>query len=158
MNIIIEGTDGVGKTTLVQKLKEYYKTDSLRCTYKDPKNASFYSTLLDKTNCIYDRLFLSEIVYPTLFNRKCQLRWTEVLALLEKCKHNKIKIFILDTDTDEVLTRINNRGQEHPLIIENIDMLRTEFKKIADLFSIEIIDTSKISFEEIVRKVDKYNE
>lgn len=158
MNIIIEGCDGVGKTTLVNKLKEYYNIDSIRLSYKDPKDYNFYSRILEKTDCIFDRHFLSEIVYSIIFERQCELNRVELTKLYNQVVGSSIPIFILDTDTSEILRRINERGNEHQTIINNIDDIRLYFHQIAKLFDIEIIDTSKISFEEIIGKVENYNE
>lgn len=158
MTIIIDGPDGAGKTTLVKKLKEYYNIDSVRFTYKDPKNFNFYNTFLEKVDCIYDRNFLSELVYPKIFGRTCQLDELDTQLLLNKCKQLNIKIFILITDTEELLNRILTRGGEHQNIIDNIDWLRTEFINLGNKYNIEIIDTSKITFEEIIRKVENNEE
>lgn len=158
MNIIIEGPDGVGKSTLVKKLKEYYNIDSIRLSYKDPKDLNFYSRLLEKTDCIFDRQFLSEIVYSPIFGRVCQLTEEDVTLLYNKTKKLNIPIFILELPTDELLDRINKRGKEHINIINNLQKICDSFKDLSIKFNIEVINTSKISFEEIIKKVEKYNE
>lgn len=158
MNIIIEGPDGVGKTTLVRKLKEHYNIDSIRLSYKDPKDYNFYSTILEKTDCIFDRQFLSELVYPDIFNRECQLSFIDVCRLLTLCEDKKIKIFILDVETDIINERLLTRGNEHQNILDNITLLRNKFNELSKIHDIEIIDTTKISFEDIIKKVDEYNE
>lgn len=154
MNLIIEGPDGVGKSTLVKQLKEYYKIDSIRLSYKDPKDANFYSRLLEKTDCIFDRQFLSEVVYAPIFGRECQLSWDDVCNLYAKTQELNIKTLILDTDTEEILSRINKRGDEFEEVKNNINELRIRFNFLAKYFNIEVIDTSKMSFEEIIRKVE----
>lgn len=158
MNIIIEGCDGVGKTTLVTKLKEYYNVDSIRLSYKDPKDYNFYSRILEKTDCIFDRHFLSEIVYSIIFERECELNNEELNKLYKQTIFSNIPILILDTDTSEILRRLDERGNEHQTIVDNIDRIRKYFKKLSEACNIEIIDTSKISFEDIIRKVENYNE
>lgn len=158
MNIIIEGPDGVGKTTLVNKLKEYYNIDSIRLSYKDPKDLNFYSRVLEKSDCIFDRQFLSEIVYSSLFNRECQLDKHDIATLYNKTQVLNIPIFILDTEESEIINRLESRGGEHPTIVNNISTLREHFALIADTFGIEIIDTSKTTFEDIIRKVEEYSE
>ncbi len=158
MNIIIEGPDGVGKSTLVKKLKEYYNIDSIRLSYKDPKDYNFYSRILEKTDCIFDRQFISEIVYSPIFGRVCQLNNIEIKNLLNKTKALKIPIFILNTETPELLNRLITRGGEHQVIIDNIEKIQNEFIKLSKEYNIEVIDTSKISFEDIIKKVEAYNE
>ena len=158
MNIIIEGPDGVGKSTLVTKLKEHYNIDSIRLSYKDPKDINFYGRILEKTDCIFDRQFLSEIVYAPIFGRECQLSWGDVCELHKKTKDLGIKIFILDADIDEILHRINKRGDEFEEVKNNINNLRLKFLYLAEVLNIEIIDTSKIEFEDIIRKVEEYRE
>lgn len=155
MNIIIEGPDGVGKSTLVEKLKQHYNIDSIRLSYKDPKDFNFYDRILEKTDCIFDRHFLSEIVYSKLFRRGCELSWDETVELFNKTQDLNIPIFILDTDKEEILKRFKMRPEkENQTIIDNISYLQTEFDILATMFGIEVIDTTKVSFNEIIRKVE----
>lgn len=154
MNIILDGPDGVGKTTLVNKLKEHYNIDSIRMSYKDPKDFNFYSRLLEKTDCIFDRQFLSELVYAPLFERECQLTIKDVNELFTKIQELQIPIFILDADKDVIIERLLNRGGEHATILKSISYLKEQFKILATVYNIEIIDTSKMTFEDILRKVE----
>ena len=158
MNIIIEGPDGVGKTTLVNKLKEHYGVDSIRLSYKDPTDYDFYTRIMEKTDCIFDRHFLSEIVYSKLFGRESEIGYEETTKLLSQAQNLSIPIFILDCDEKEILNRLKIRGGEHELIVNNIDYLRHSFFVLGACYGIETIDTTKVSFEEIIRRVEKYRE
>lgn len=158
MNIIIEGCDGVGKTTLVNKLKKYYGVDSIRLSYKDPTDFEFYDRIMEKSDCIFDRHFLSEIVYSKLFKRDSVIDSENSQKLLDKAQKLNIPIFILDTDKRVILDRLLARGTEHGTILNNISYLQDSFYTLSTLYGIEIIDTTKVSFEEIVRKVENYRE
>lgn len=154
MNIIIEGCDGVGKSTLVEKLKKHYKVDSIRLSYKDPKDYNFYSRILDKTDCIFDRSFLSELVYSPVFGRECQLTEDEVSSLYLQAQ--KMKIFILNTDTDEIYRRLYRRGDEHYEIMKNIENIQQRFIELSETFNIEVIDTSKMTLQDVIERVDSH--
>lgn len=156
MTLIIEGCDGTGKTTLVNQLKKHYNIDSLRLTYNDPKDYNFYSRLLEKTNCIFDRHFLSEIVYANIFNRRCELTANEISELLIKMKKLNIKCFILTTDILEIQNRLNERGTEEIEVLNNIINIQSHFIQLADMFNIEIIDTTKITVPEIIERINDY--
>jgi thymidylate kinase len=158
MNIIIEGCDGVGKTTLVNKLKKYYGVDSIRLSYKDPTDFEFYDRILEKSDCIFDRHFLSEIVYSKLFNRESVIDFENTEKLLNKAHELNIPIFILDTDKSIILDRLLARGTEHGTILNNVSYLQDSFYTLSTLYGIEIIDTTKVSFEEIIGKVEAYRE
>ena len=158
MTIIIDGPDGAGKTTLVKALKEYYNCDSVRLTYNDPKDFNFYDRLLEKTECIFDRHFLSEVVYASIFGRPCQLEWHDICNLYEKVKALNIKLFILDTTNEEILRRLEVRGGEHQEIIDNMKTIQARFRRLAKRLEIDIIDTSKVSFEDIIAKIGDRDE
>lgn len=155
ITIIIEGCDGTGKTTLIKKLKSFYGIDSIRLTYRDPKDFNFYYRLLEKTDCIFDRNFLSEVVYADIFNRKCELNTELVELLINKVHKLKIPIFILDTDLDTICKRLLQRGDEEEEVLTNITIIKKRFIELAQLYNIEVIDTTKVSFKEIIKKIQK---
>lgn len=151
MEIIIEGCDGVGKTTLVNKIKKHYNIDSMHLTSKDPHNFRFYKELLNKKDVIYDRHFIGEIIYSKIFNRKCCLSNCQFEKLLKYCKKNNIKIIILTTSDTTIYERLYERGSEHPKILQNINNINKQFKDIAKKYNILLIDTLEITTRRIYK-------
>lgn len=149
MEIIIEGCDGVGKTTLVNKLKKHYNIDSMHITSKDPNNYKFYKQLLLKKQVVYDRHFIGEMIYPSIFDRKQKLNNKQFKKLLACCNKNKVKILILTTDVDTILERLNERGNEHEKIIDNIEIINSLFLRYSQMYNIKVIDTTKINMREL---------
>ena len=151
MEIIIEGCDGVGKTTLVNKLKKHYNIDSMHITSKDPNNYKFYKQLLKKKDIIYDRHFIGEMIYPSIFNRKQKLSNHKFKKLLKYCRKHNIKIIILTTSDSIISQRLYERGNEHIKILQNIHDINLQFKNIAKKYNIEIIDTLEVNTRTIYK-------
>jgi len=102
MLCIIEGSDKAGKSTLAKHLSEVF---GLKCTHlsKPKTNDSFkeYSDMINniKGPMIYDRSFLSEYVYATLWRGGCkitndQFRELEHKIVL-KAHELKLQIFVI---------------------------------------------------------------
>lgn len=95
--LIIEGIDGVGKTTLVEYLQSFgmkkYHFDY------DAKNMDLLSKymkvlLSDNTELVLDRSFISEMVYGPVIRNKCKLSIEDYTKLLIAYKNTGAKIFI----------------------------------------------------------------
>lgn len=81
MNIVIEGPDGAGKTTLAKGFKDhdYHHEGPPSDGYDLLK---YYTTLLDQTvDTIFDRHALSELVYGPLLRGKSRISFEEVERL-----------------------------------------------------------------------------
>lgn len=86
MLCIIEGSDKAGKSTLAKHLTEVY---NLECTHlSKPKTTDTfkeYSDMIDSIQgpMIYDRSYLSEYVYATLWRGGCKIT-TEQFRILDQ--------------------------------------------------------------------------
>ena len=157
--VIIDGCDLTGKTTLINKLIAYYNDPDLsylHFSYRDRTDYDFYNAMLDKENFISDRHFIDEIIYPLIFNRKANLNTTEFAKLLDKCNKENIKIIILITDPSELLKRM--RDEEEPEIKNNLLKINESFIDLAKHYNLQVFDTSKDSFENIVAYIGGKNE
>lgn len=154
MRIILEGADGVGKTTLANILAQKYGLDICHCTQHDATDYAFYSQTLRKENTVWDRHTIGELIYPKVFNRETQITPYEAKAIIESAKQEGIKIFVLTCGTRELATRIAERKGEHPKIVENLDWINKSFKECAKWLSIPVIDTSKMTLSEIFKLVE----
>ena len=157
MRIIIEGADGTGKSTLVNKLKERYKTDTLHITNLDPNDFEFYKQSLRKSNIIYDRNLLGEMVYPSIFGRSGNLEWYELSYLLSLALENNIKIIVL-TASNETLNDRLSRKFEYETVINNINKINGAFIDIAERFEIKILNTDDLNEDELEQAAIAYIE
>jgi len=99
MKIIVDGNDGVGKTTLAKKLQEYFNIKSyMHLSAKDPRNFNFYYHILFKEDIIFDRSFMDEIIYSKVLKRTCMLTEYEDVTLHDTVKNNKIIVIICHTN------------------------------------------------------------
>jgi adenylate kinase family enzyme len=98
MRIIIDGNDGVGKTTLAKRLRHDLDIKSLiHLSYNDPRDYNFYSTILKKTDVIFDRSFIDEPIYSFVLNRKAEFDINEELKLYNLLKELKYTVIICHT-------------------------------------------------------------
>jgi thymidylate kinase len=155
MKIILEGADGTGKTTLAKLLAEKYGLDICHCTRDDPADYDFYKHTARKENVVWDRHTIGELIYPEVFNREPQIGVEGVRLVLGYARENKGRIFILTTDLDTIKSRLKNKGEEFSEVIENIEKINEKFLFYADIFSIPVIDTSKMTIQEIFDLVEK---
>lgn len=133
MRIIIEGADGVGKSTIAKKIAEKFNLSLVHCTNKDPRDLNFYYQSLRKDNVIYDRSFLSEMIYPKIFNRPQKLKEYEFQYLLEKAKDLNIKILIINNYDFKL------KNFEDEVIKNNINLIKDDYLKLAGKYNIPIV-------------------
>jgi len=153
--IIVEGCDGVGKTTLIKKLiKKYDITSYVHVNRHDSNSFLFYLFTENKTDVIFDRHFIGEMIYPKVFNRKSDLTKNLFELLLDNfTKQEKTFICILTADDDVLLNRI--KVNEYDEVKNNIVEINRQFVEIGKKYNIPIIDTTKTSFEKICEMIEK---
>lgn len=155
MKIILEGADGTGKTTLAKILADRYGLDICHCTQDDPGDYDFYRQTLRKENTVWDRHTLGELIYPSVFDRKQKIGPEDARLLMHYAKEEGVKIFVLTADSHTMLKRITTRGNEDPRVIVNLNSIDRLFKRYADEFRVPIIDTSKMTLQEIFNLVEE---
>ena len=115
MNIIIEGIDGSGKTTLANKLVEnYHLNNNIHLTAKTENDFKFHMGLLIN-NCrtVFDRFHFSEFnVFSPLYGRKTKLTHEE-WDLINKqiIENNDLFIVMVCSDMSIVDARLVERGE-----------------------------------------------
>lgn len=160
MKIILEGCEGVGKTTLAQKFVEKYKLDYVHITNKDPNDYSFYKETLRKEDVVYDRHFLGEMIYPKIYNRKGNLNTRQLKKLLKFARKNKVHILILTTDIEIVQQRVKERNKYKPeFITTKLTEIHHEFFNLGVKYGIYLVDTNKMPFDYICEVIEnEYDE
>lgn len=149
MKIILEGCDGVGKTTLAKILADKYGMDICHCTQNDPNDFKFYLETVRKDNVIWDRHTIGELIYPAIFNRKQNISYEDAKLIIYRAKSNGVKIFVLSTSHKTIEKRLKARKTEHEKIMNAFKWIDDQFTYYAKEFNIPIIDTSKMTLQEI---------
>lgn len=131
--IIVEGLDGVGKTTLVN----YFVSNGMRQHHfdYDAKNTDLmtkYMLILkeDTTSLVLDRSFISEMVYGPVLRGKSKLDLKEYKALLMAYKQVGTAIIYLTAPKDTLLLRRKNDEKDYNTIRQYYDLLNKQYDMI----------------------------
>lgn len=154
MRIVIEGVDGTGKSSLIEKLCADYGLDFIKMTGPGWKEFESYFQKAGVDNVIHDRSFISEFVYSTIYNRKSVIDKDAFEMLLLLYRKYGTKIIILTADVPEVMRRIKVRATDNEK--EN-DIIRRKiaYDLIAKIFGIDIIDTTHLNEDEAYKEIKK---
>lgn len=154
MKIILEGCDGVGKTTLANILAVKYNLDVCHCTQYDASDYDFYRQTLRKENVVWDRHTLGELIYPSVFNRDPNIGPEGARLLMHYAEIEKVKVFVLTANHDTIKERLLARGNEHQNILDQYEWIDDQFKFYAENFHVPVIDTTKMTLTEIFNLVE----
>ena len=157
MKIILEGCDGTGKTTLAKILADKYGLEIAHCTQHDAADYHFYKQTVRKENIIWDRHTIGELIYPHIFDRKPQIGVEDARLVLHYAKEQGVKVFVLTCDNETIRQRLLKRGNEHPNIMKNIENINRLFTFYAEMFHVPVIDTSKMTLNDIFNLIEKEN-
>lgn len=140
MSLIIEGMNGIGKTTFCEKMlkQSHFKNyEYVHLTDKEPNTFEYYSKILKNDKLILDRGPLSELVYSSIYGRKPRIALSEVNNLFKS-----VNCYVLwPQNIDQVFESLKCRGE---FTSETTDTwLTTEYKTfwkyIMKLHNISII-------------------
>ncbi|MDO5568985.1 MAG: hypothetical protein Q4G04_02575 [bacterium] len=161
--LIIEGIDGVGKTTLV----ELFQKDGMKKFHfdYDAKNMDLFSKYLkilslDGLNDLaLDRSFVSEMVYGPVVRNKCKLSLEQYIELLRQYSLCGAYIIYLIAPKEALLARRKDDPNDLRIIEEYYDQLSLQYDRIMQLSSnyIEVLqfDTFKNDENQIQKQVRK---
>ena len=163
MNIILEGPDASGKTLYAQKIVEY-GYNYQKCSPGSHAKESFFDKdyfekCLEKDNMVFDRFFISELIFSSLYNRKSAITFSEVNKMISKNLDNIKLIILYASDLETLKSRLIERGETDYL--EEIDEQNKLFVQFAYVFAayesnnIILIDVSKYNKEEDIDKTIK---
>lgn len=155
MKIILEGTDGTGKTTLAKLLADKYKLDICHCTQSDPADFEFYKQTARKDNVVWDRHTIGELIYPEVFGRRAQISPEDARLIVAYAREAGAKLFVLTSDMEEIKRRLTARGTEDQRVLDKLEWIDARFKWFAEMYDIPVIDTSKMTFAEIFELVER---
>ena len=156
MRIFLDGCDGTGKSTLAKYLSERFNLDIFCLTKNSEKSIGKYKELLSINNVVHDRTFLSEMVYPPIFERDSWLKHFDVCKLIDSYSIND-GIIVICTAPDEIIRkRINTRcNLEYQEIVDNISYINSTYKFLARTYDLLLVNTNISSLEEIGDEIER---
>lgn len=125
MIILIEGADGSGKSTLLNRLSEIgFKTMTAPIPNRnmyEKWNKLVYNSIYYGENYIFDRSFISEIIYRVIDGRNSYISLGQVCELL---KFSKIILCETATQFEDSIAR----GETNITTIENAELIRNKYR------------------------------
>ena len=134
MNVILEGPEAVGKTTLAEKLRDKYKMTIHHSTSKTRNDLGYHLDLLDyRKDTVFDRFHVGETVYPVVYKRDPQIADNE-FEIIEKriIDNNDMFIIFYTSDLSIVNERLTARGEDS--FIPLMELQNDLFRDYADSF------------------------
>ena len=112
MLIVLEGIDGVGKTTLANLLSKTYNAGIIHATRETPNDWGWFNELMDLAkdrNLIMDRAFWGQFVYQDPEERK--LTWEQLHELEHRLEQEDGRLIYVTADSSDILTRLGARAE-----------------------------------------------
>lgn len=160
MIVVVEGLDGVGKTTISKLLAETLDCPYIHESYTDDCNEKeqrvliFKGRLNSKNLFIYDRTTLiDDFVYNFLNQKQSSLidKKDQILGLLSKCK-----IFHLEIDENVRRQRFEQRGDDYitDRMIQTIKKQYEEFySQLDNVEYVQLELDNKENVKQLVRRI-----
>lgn len=114
MNVILEGLDAAGKTTLAEKFRDKYGLDIIHSTASTRNDLHYHLDLLDyRQNTVFDRFHCGETVYPYIYDRASKLNDEELTAIERRIiDNNDMFIIFIASDMTIINERLIARGEK----------------------------------------------
>lgn len=154
--IIIEGLDGVGKTTLI----DYFVNVGMKKYHfdYDAQNLDLFTkyvrVLNEKTDIlVLDRSFISEMVYGSVLRNNCKLTIQQYTELLKLYNETGTTIIYLTAPKEILLERRANDLKDYEMIDKYYEALNIRYDEIMDysrnFINVLMYDSSVMTKEEI---------
>lgn len=163
MNVIIEGPDATGKSTLANYINNTYGMRVHHSTSKTRNDYYYHADLLDYCeNTVFDRFHIGEMVYPELYDRAGKLSNDDFYHISKKIIDNHDMLIILYSSDMSVLnSRFIDRGElDYIKEIEDQNKLFLKWVYVTMSYEnmlLKIVDISKPNaYENLYNWVDSH--
>lgn len=162
--IILEGLDGVGKSTIVEHLKQF-GFSNLHYDYDSANNDLIkkYSSISNRTdlnNLIADRSFFSEMVYGTVLRGGSRISDEQFVDLLKLYASLNVKVIYLTSDKEVLLKRRQEDKKDYDMLNSKYMGLNDKYGQIMNLAAKYLpvlhIDTSEKSMEQTFKQCEDF--
>lgn len=158
--IIIEGMDGVGKSTVSSYLEQNgYNIHHLR--YYE-KNEEGFNKLFkeDDGKLVLDRGFITEVVYGPVLREYSRIDDEALKRLIAKYSSIGTKIIYLKALKEDLLKRREQDKEDYEMLLKYYDIINSRYDSYMDLmseyFAITTINTSTNNIEQTQNKVKEF--
>ena len=137
MLIVLEGIDGVGKTTLANLLSKTYDAGIIHATRETPNDWAWFNELMDLAkdrNIIMDRSFWGQFVYQDPEERK--LSWEQLHELEHRLEQEDGKLIYVTANTSDILERLKGRAET---LSRPLDLLKKRYEAVILLSECPVI-------------------
>lgn len=137
MMIVLEGIDGVGKTTLANLLSKSLNAGIIHATRETPNDWAWFNELMDLAkdrNIIMDRSFWGQFAYQDPEDRK--LTWEQLHELEHRLEQEGGKLIYVTADPVDIMTRLGARAEKLSL---PLDELKKRYQAVIMLAECEIV-------------------
>lgn len=137
MMIVLEGIDGVGKTTLANLLSKTYDAGIIHATRETPNDWAWFNELMDLAkdrNIIMDRSFWGQFVYQDPDERK--LSWEQLHELEHRLDQEGGKLIYVTANTTDILERLKGRAET---LSRPLDLLKERYEAVILLSECPVI-------------------
>jgi thymidylate kinase len=161
VNIIVEGVDCAGKSTLVKEIKNRLKYDVLALGHRagDDQFRRYLRAYADHERMVYERSHISEVVYSVLYGREQPFSQSR-RSLLDQIAAETSLVIFADPDVDIAKERYLARQGVYQQI--QLDQLETciglfrDYRKAYKWNSVVYKSRDWAELEAIVDKVGEY--
>ena len=137
MMIVLEGIDGVGKTTMANLLSKTYDAGIIHATRDTPNDWAWFNELMDLAknhNIIMDRSFWGQFVYQDPEERK--LNWEQLHELEHRLDQEGGKIIYVTATNEAIQSRLGARAET---LSRPLDLLKERYEAVILLSECPVI-------------------